>query len=446
MSILGNPVCMPIGGKAAKGNQMFLGVTLPRSIYYEQAAEWLKIKDDPKAAIPENQWDGQVICGNSLWLLYKNHAYAYSLENGDLLEDVTLSGASGNHSNTITTDGKNRIWFVRTIVNPPHLSANSGTAGTWTYRHQLSVYLYEFSIITKSVKLLTTQTSVNSAEFENESSSRPSITQNPNVMQLIGGFIGYANTQKLYFGSIPLRSTGGQIEYDYVSNTHIYTTTMAIPTCNFFQNVWEYDLNSTSAKAIANIPASTPVRGRFFYDNTDFFYTGSGYGNMGRDKSIFRYNKLSNTWETVTSNFEGYTDGHFSCVQLGDKMLQISQTATGVFDPKTGNLETLSVPVIPPDNTPIYSGFKAYSNNILYLATAQGIYKCPFFSAVPEDAPIVAKIYKGQKYHTLEPFEIPNKLTFLRTQQVADKDYEIKMYEYASEGGQTIFIEDTEEN
>ena len=58
----------------------------------------------------------------------------------------------------------------------------------------------------------------------------------------------------------------------------------------------------------------------------------------------------------------------------------------------------------------------------------------------------MAKIYKGQKYHTLEPFEIPNKLTFLRTQQVADKDYEIKMYEYASEGGQTIFIEDTEEN
>lgn len=35
MSILGNPVCLPIGGKAAKGSRMFLGVTLPRSIYYE---------------------------------------------------------------------------------------------------------------------------------------------------------------------------------------------------------------------------------------------------------------------------------------------------------------------------------------------------------------------------------------------------------------------------
>lgn len=446
MSILGNPVCMPIGGKAAKGNQMFLGVTLPRSIYYEQAAEWLKIKDDPKAAIPENQWDGQVICGNSLWLLYNNHAYAYSLENGDLLEDVTLSGASGNYSNTITTDGKNRIWFVRMTVNPPHLSANGSTRGIWTYRHQLSVYLYEFSITTKSVKLLTTQTCVNQTTVQNNSSDyTPSINVNPTVVQLPGGLIGYTNIQKLYFGSIPLSSQGGNIRYK-ASSSDGFSSNAAIPAYKFFQNVWEYDLNSTSAKAITNIPTSTPVRGRFFYDDTDFFYTGSGYGNMGRDKSIFRYNKLSNTWETVTSNFEGYTDGHFSCVQLGDKMLQISQTATGVFDPKTGNLETLSVPVIPPDNTPIYPGFKAYSNNILYLTTAQGIYKCPFFSAVPEDAPIVAKIYKGQKYHTLEPFEIPNKLKFLRTQQVADKDYEIKMYEYASEGGQTIFIEDTGEN
>lgn len=93
----------------------------------------------------------------------------------------------------------------------------------------------------------------------------------------------------------------------------------------------------------------------------------------------------------------------------------------------------------------MYPGFKAFSNNILYLVTNQGVYKCPFFSKVPEDAPIVAKIYKGQKYHTLEPFEIPGKLKLLRTQQIADKDYEIKMYEYSSEGGQTIYIEDTGE-
>ena len=186
-------------------------------------------------------------------------------------------------------------------------------------------------------------------------------------------------------------------------------------------------------------------RGRYFYDDGDFFYVGNGYTNADKEKAIYRYNKLSNIWETISTNFEGYTVGPFSYVQIGDAMLQISKDATGIFDPKTGNLETLSTPVVPPDATVMYPGFKAFSNNILYLVTNQGVYKCPFFSKVPEDAPIVAKIYKGQKYHTLEPFEIPGKLKLLRTQQIADKDYEIKMYEYSSEGGQTIYIEDVGE-
>ena len=102
MSILGNPVCLPIGGKAAKGSRMFLGVTLPRSIYYEQAAEWLKIKDNVKADIAETQWDGQVVCGNSLWEIYGNNAYSYSLETGDLLDTVQFEGVTGKHLNAIS--------------------------------------------------------------------------------------------------------------------------------------------------------------------------------------------------------------------------------------------------------------------------------------------------------------------------------------------------------
>ena len=70
-------------------------------LFADYAREWLKIKDDPKAAIAETQWDGQVVCGNSLWLLYGNHAYAYSLEDGELLEDVELTGASGNYCNAV---------------------------------------------------------------------------------------------------------------------------------------------------------------------------------------------------------------------------------------------------------------------------------------------------------------------------------------------------------
>lgn len=444
MSILGNPVCLPIGGKAAKGSRMFLGVTLPRSIYYEQAAEWLKIKDNPRNAVAENQWDGQVVCGGNLWELYGNNAYCYSLENGDLLETVPLTGASGEYCNAICTDGESRIWFVRRTVQRPTFRAESSTNGYWNYSNIVNITLYEINTSTKAVKQLYTYGVTNSIRVYNGTSRYyPNINNSPTITQYTGmGLIGFSQTHnKVYFGAPPYKSDGGSVLYYNVSET---TKTEAIPNKDFSKHIFEYDLTENTGKQIANIPGSVK-RGRYFYDDGDFFYVGNGYTNADKEKAIYRYNKLSNIWETISTNFEGYTVGPFSYVQIGDAMLQISKDATGIFDPKTGNLETLSTPVVPPDATVMYPGFKAFSNNILYLVTNQGVYKCPFFSKVPEDAPIVAKIYKGQKYHTLEPFEIPGKLKLLRTQQIADKDYEIKMYEYSSEGGQTIYIEDVGE-
>lgn len=446
MSILGNPICMPIGGKAAKGSNLFLAVSLPRSIYYEQAAEWLKIKDDPKAAIAETQWDGQVVCGNSLWLLYGNHAYAYSLEDGELLEDVELTGASGNYCNAICTDGVSRIWFVRSTVTPLSITPAGAGVSNRTYVKRTTSSLYQFGTGSKAVDLLSTKTEEVSGTFRNNSSSRsPTVNEQPTVTSLSGcGLIGYSESSNaVYFGAIPFRSLGGTIRYYTGENT---STHIGLTTLYSDIKVYKYDLTQNQADVIADLPISTPFRGRYFYDDEDFFYVGNGYSNAGKEKTIYRYNKLSNTWESITTAFEGYTVGPFSYIQLGDKMLQISQTATGIFDPTTGNLDQASVPTVPPDSTVIYPGFKAYANNILYLVTSQGVYKCPFFSEVPADAPIVAKIYKGQKYHTLEPFSIPNKVNFTRTQQVATQDIEIKMYEYASEGGQTIYIEDTGED
>lgn len=450
MSILGNPICMPIGGKAAKGSNLFLAVSLPRSIYYEQAAEWLKIKDDPKAAIAETQWDGQVVCGNSLWLLYGNHAYAYSLADGELLEDVELTGASGNYCNAICTDGVSRIWFVRNSITSPHLVgiATNVSPNTWAIQGNVTENLYEFDTGTKSVKLLSTIPHTLDQRFTHwPGGGNPSISENPVITQLPGtGFIGYApQSNKVFWCGSAYQSSGGRYRYK-ANGSGSASTTSAISPLDTHQLCYSYDLTANEYAAIANIPSSAVVRGRYFYDDEDFFYVGNGYSNADKEKTIYRHNKLSNTWETITAAFEGYTVGPFSYVQLGDKMLQISQTATGIFDPTTGNLDQASVPTVPPDSTVIYPGFKAYANNILYLVTSQGVYKCPFFSEVPADAPIVAKIYKGQKYHTLEPFSIPNKVNFTRTQQVATQDIEIKMYEYASEGGQTIYIEDTGED
>lgn len=440
MSILGNPICMPIGGKAAKGSNLFLAVNLPRSIYYEQAAEWLKIKDDPKAAIAETQWDGQVVCGNSLWLLYGNHAYAYSLEDGELLEDVELTGASGNYCNAICTDGVSRIWFVRISVSAAASGLSALNAGYMTRTDSMTVY--EFDIGTKSVKNLATQTSQRTQTIGNYGGVGGQITAQSNFQI---GYIGYSSSSHaVYFGKPKNSAT---IQYTaYYSNLGDRTGTTSITVSGCSLAGAFYDLNENQLHPISSYPSNDNFTGLFFYDDADFVYMGGGYEAATKGARIDRYNKLSNTWETITTAFEGYTVGPFSYIQLGDKMLQISQTATGIFDPTTGNLDQASVPTVPPDSTVIYPGFKAYANNILYLVTSQGVYKCPFFSEVPADAPIVAKIYKGQKYHTLEPFSIPNKVNFTRTQQVATQDIEIKMYEYASEGGQTIYIEDTGED
>lgn len=432
MSILGNPICMPIGGKAAKGSQMFLAVSLPRSLYYTQAAEWLKIKDNPRDGINELQWDGQVVCGGNLWELYGNNAYCYSLENGELLETVPLTGINGTCCNGITTDGVSRIWIVRMVW--------SGN-GNETVTQLASYCLYEFNTETKSVKSLYKSPThyVMSHEYGGFTTW---VSFNPTVCRL--GMIGYSQySQCVYFG---VCGTYGQMT---TSGTYK-------PRGGSYDSaVYIYDLSSNALLTSTTRPTTQQnSTGAFFYDDGDDFYTGGGFAHVScknnatlnqKEKCIYKYTKATGTWTQITNSFEGYSVGFFSYVQIGDAMLQIGKDATGIFDPKTGNLKTLSTPVIPPDATEMYAGFKAFGNNILYLITNQGVYKCPFFSSVPEDAPIVCKIYKGQKYHTLEPFEIPNKLKLLRTQQVADKDYEIKMYEYSSEGGQTIYIEDVNE-
>lgn len=438
--IIGRPI-VPIGGKAAKGSQLFLAVTLPPSIYYAQASEWLKIKENPKAAVAEANWDGQVVCGGHLWELYGNNAYCYSLENGELLETVALTGISGACCQGIATDGVSRIWIVR--LSASVYISGLGALGTINFYRTDTMTLFEFDITTKSIKLLCSPTSTRTTP-EPHYGGQNARQQNSSNYKI--GYIGYsASSETVYFGN-PRIDVSFQYTYYGSSSGNSTGTTYSSVTGHSLGGA-AYDLMENTVSSIATYPLQYDFAGLYFYENTnhDFFYVGGGYNASLKGTHIERYNKLSNTWETVSTAFEGYTVGPFAYVDLGNKMLQISQTATGVFDPITGELDPSPVPVVPPDSTVIYPCFKAYANNILYLITQQGVYKCPFYTEVPEDAPIVCKIYKGQKYHTLEPFEIPGKISLLRTQQVADRDIEIKMYEYSSEGGQTIYIEDTGE-
>lgn len=445
MAVYGTPI-VPIGGKASKGSQMFLAVTLPRSIYYEQASEWLKIKDDPKDNILETHWDGQVVCGGNLWKLNGNSAFCYSLEDGELLETIDLSPTAGQYySSAIDTDGQSRIWFVR--IN--HSVNVSTTKTRYDYVYDIPFYLniyfnlYELNITSKSIKLLFSASEKTENFYNHSCYGIKQLTRQGDYLNSFLGFLKYSKiSNKLYLGN--LIGSRNWVSYVYFSKTNEQSNSI---TLNFLGSkaFYEYDLEKNEYKKLANYNGTISMRGQFAYDTEDFLYVGNGYSVNDKEKIITRYNKLSNTWETITTIFEGYNNGPFAYINLGDKILQVSQTATGVFDPLTGNLDPSPVPVIPPDEMVIYPCFKAYSNNILYLITNKGIYKCPFYTNIPEDAPIVCKIYKGQKYHTIEPFEIPNKISLKRTQQIAEQDIEIKMYEYSSEGGQTIYIEDTGE-
>lgn len=440
MSILGNPVCMPIGGKAAKGSQMFLAVSLPRSLYYTQAAEWLKIKDNPKTAVTETQWDGQVVCGGNLWELYGNNAYCYSLETGDLLETVPLSGINGTPCCGITTDGKSRIWICRILTSTGARQDSGNIAPSYVYG-DTTIFLFEFDIESKSLKNLYSLSrgrhERNCGDFYGWFKSGESFVRN------MIGIIGYSKqSNKVYFGKYHY-SINLTIRFSTSSSGSYYSRTE-----NLSKNeniMFAYDLTTNTCTQIAAYPYNDTYMGQYFYDDGDFFYVGNGFSGADKDKRISRYNKQSNIWENISTTFEGYAVGPFSYVQIGDKMLQISKDATGIFDPKTGNLEQSSVPTIPPDSMVMYPGFKAFDNNVLYLVTNNGFYKCVFFDEIPADAPIVCKIYKGQKYHSTVPFEIPGKINVTKTQQTATEDIEIKMYEYDSRGGQTIYIEDVGE-
>lgn len=441
-SIYGKPLVGLSGsGAVGAGGKFLYSVTLPRSIYYEQAAEWLKIKDEPSSVIPELNWDGQVVCGGSLWLLKDNKAEAYSLEDGSLLETNVLTSIQGGPVGSITTDGESRIWFLRAARNY-RVSRETGAGITPTYVHaNITLFLYEFDINTKSYRQLNSQAL---PEYKVFAGSKYAIGFKNSSEDFVNfSILGYSKTSNtLYWGKFAFKTT---VSYNYTTSNSGNTFTGNTPIESSITDMYKYNLQENENTPIASFPVND-IYGNFFcYDESDFLYTGMGYNKSSTTKYIYRYNKQSNTWEVVNAAAEGNALGPFAYINLGDKVLCYSKTTINVFDPKTGSLETGSVPQIPPDDEDVFSGFKAYANNILYLRTSKGIYKCPFYSSVPEDAPIVAKIYKGQKYHTLEPFEIPNKVKFLRTQQTAIQDIEIKMYEYSSEGGQTIYIENVGE-
>lgn len=164
-----------------------------------------------------------------------------------------------------------------------------------------------------------------------------------------------------------------------------------------------------------------------------------------------KFNPSNNTFSTIVSNpawagfsqnypYVGSTLGIPSYVTLGDTGYTFNGNSVYAFDIKTGSAFTSQMPGAAPGAN-AYGGMCAKLGNTLYSMDTSGFYKCVLYENLPADAPVVCKIYKGQKYHSIEPFNVGSKLSVKRTQQTAISDIEIKMYEYDSGGGQILYIE-----
>lgn len=253
----------------------------------------------------------------------------------------------------------------------------------------------------------------------------------------IGGSLVYSakNNRVYYWGGCSINSTAGSLIKP------------------FFLDLTE--------NTLTNIAAITVTFGEGFgYEDpkTGFVYFGGGFSagysnttiSLGTyNPAIYCYDPTSNTYTTVRSDFVtlGLGSGNIHAyITMGDRILDMSATGVVSFNPMTGDTIEGQMPAA--FGGAICSGMKAVYANTLYAWVNEtnnvAMKKCPFFTSPPDDAPIVCKIYQGQKYHTLVPFEIPRlNLSLTTVQQEAEQDYEIKMYDYSSEGGQVIYIETT---
>lgn len=221
-----------------------------------------------------------------------------------------------------------------------------------------------------------------------------------------------------------------------------------------------YDLNTSTlvTNSVTNttiLPASfaycDPTDGSlYFLHHPSGIAAGTDLSNIS-NRSYRKFNPSNNTFTSIASNpsWAGFTPGYSSInstlgvpsyVTLGDTGYVFNGASVYAFDIKTGSDFTSQMPGAAPGAN-AYGGMCAKLGNTLYSMDTSGLYKCVLYENLPADAPVVCKIYKGQKYHSIEPFNVGSKLSVKRTQQTATSDIEIKMYEYDSGGGQILYIE-----
>lgn len=411
------------GGASGAGHSLY-SITLPRSIYYAQSADWhqLTTESEPLASNPAATYYSSkcFVLQNTLWVIISSYSGStanygsiirgYSLDTGEKVYDsgnlttFSITGrvfaTSSNLYNRfdIVTDGNATAYFVF-----------NGT-------------LYAFNAINQSVTQLKTGMTQTWNSYSEDDSDGSYYTSS-NTSGITMPCICYSSYEKAVY------LFGGICAANYGHYTYSSATKQAAV-------IYRWDVESSQMTTVPTTGWSACYGGYAYADPL----TGDIYYGSASNKVIYKYSITGKTHTKIAAApFLQNTSGDYFLV--GDTMFYSYGTNLYPFNPMTGEQIEGQLPGIPQQQVTTPGEIGVGDNALYRISVGYGIEKCDLFQSPPGGAPIVAKIYKGNKYHGLTSWEAPGKLSVTTQQQTADQDIEIRMYDYPSQGGQILYIE-----
>lgn len=401
----------------SKSSGMMFTVELPPSKPYTQAAEWIKVT----SSVPPYEGSGATHNGFAL----------IAAGNNLLCLPHAASGGTGDYSSYAYKINPATGAYTKTKISFTHRLISRMCSDGKQFVYYLSVGgLYKIDVINETSSTLVSP--ISTFPYTNVNTSYQT--------QFIPGALAYDDVYKRVYVCGMLLHNGNYVgaKTDYLGwydlNTSTFVSNRAT-TSNIVPASFAYcdpkDGTLYMLRSIATIPTVS---------NTAI--------SSITNRSYYKFNPSNNTFTSIVSNptwsglgTDSVISNHLpSYVTLGDTGFTFYNANVYAFDIKTGSAFTSQIPGSPYD---YFNAGERYAvmNNTIYNMRPSGFYKCVLYENLPADAPVVCKIYKGQKYHSIEPFNVGSKLSVKRTQQTATSDIEIKMYEYDSGGGQILYIE-----
>ena len=368
-------------------NSKLTCVRLPASCHYNVEAKWRWLNTDT-GNYPSNYADSGsslVYCGGSLYQWVGTNINVYNPNTGAFIKSYTVS-ATRNISYPIITDGERYLWF------------------------QVGTSLYEFDTTTGQETVSTVKSG---------GGLHTGICYDP-VNDGIILYSGYISSETAVNGSIYFysrkdgtttsvsltRATGNYVSYMYLIGTNLYIGLCKHGTVGSSSGALDsvkhyvYDTNTWKSTLI------------FSYSEVDALYSSTAY----IDGEI-------QWWDNLGRNADDVEYHHFD---LNNGFLALDKLHISGL-PNLGGNSKHNI---------------AHHGNYLWSVGPGGMMICPLYSETLNYMPIVAKIYKGQKFYASTSLELPEHgITVTTEPQVAQQDITIKKAQYNSNGSIRLFIE-----